>query len=182
MGPPENRTRQIEKQEAHGRKRQVCRPRPRQCLLKGCERRFRPKHARQRYCSPQCREAARTWSGWKARRVYRATAAGKQKRKRQSQRYRKRVKERKPPEKEAVPEAARVISKNFFRWLLRPARLLRVLPALAALTAATVLFAGVPARDGARLGTRTTLAKAAWPASPSCWQAAPRAAAVKAKR
>jgi hypothetical protein len=143
MGPPENRTRQIEKQEAHGRKRQVCRPRLRQCLLKGCERRFRPKHACQRYCSPQCRGAARTWSGWKARRVYRATAAGQQKRKRQSQRYRKRVKERKPPENEVVPEAARVISKNFFRWLLRPARLLRVLPALAALTAATVLFASV---------------------------------------
>jgi hypothetical protein len=168
MGPSENPTRQIEKQEAHGRKRQVCRPRPRQCLLKGCERRFRPKHARQRYCSPQCREAARAWSGWKARRVYRATAAGKQKRSRQSQRYRKRVKERRPPEKEAVPEAARVISRNFFRWLLRPARLLRVLPALAALTTATVLFAGVPACDGARLGTRTTLAKAAWPGSPSC--------------
>jgi hypothetical protein len=182
MGPPENPTRQIEKQEARGRKRQVCRPRPRQCLLKGCERRFRPKHARQRYCSPQCREAARAWSGWKTRRVYRATAAGKQKRNRQSQRYRKRVKERKRPEKEAVPEAARVISKNFFRWLLRPARLLRVLPELAALTAATILFAGVPASNGARLGTRTTLAKAAWPASPSCWQAASRTAAVKAKR
>ena len=182
MGPPENLTRQIEKQEMHGRKRRVCRPRARQCLLKGCERHFRPKHARQRYCSPQCREAARAWSGWKARRVYRATAAGKQKRSRQSQRYRKRVKERKPPEKEAVPEAARVISRNFFRWLLRPARLLQVLPALAALAAATVLFAGVSACDGARLGTRTTLAKAAWPASPSCWPAAPRAAAVKAKR
>ncbi len=182
MGPPENLIRQLEKQEAHGRKRQVCRPRPRQCLLKGCERRFRPKHARQRYCSPQCREAARAWSGWKARRVYRATAAGKQKRERQSQRYRKRVKERKPPEKEAVPEAARVISRNFFRWLLRPARLLRVLPAFAAIATATVLLAGVPACDGARLGTRATLAEAAWPALPSCWQAAPRAAAVKAKR
>ena len=124
MGPPENPTGQIEKQEAPGRKRQVCRPRPRQCLLKGCERRFRPQHARQRYCGPQCREAARAWSGWKARRVYQATAVGKQKRNGQSQRYRKRVKERKPPEKEAVSEAARVIPKKFFRWLLRPAWLL----------------------------------------------------------
>jgi hypothetical protein len=182
VGPPENPTRQIEKQEAHGCKGQGGRPRPRQCLLKGCERRFRPKHARQRYCSPQCREAARAWSGWKARRVYRATAAGKQKRNRQSQRYRKRVKERKPAEKEAVPEAARVIGRNFFRWLLRSARLLRVLPVRAALTAATVLFAGVPACDGARLGTRTTLAQAAWPAWPSGGQAASRAAAVKAQR
>ena len=97
-----------------------------------------------------------------------------------SQRYRKRVKERKPPEKEVVPEAARVISKNFFRWLLRPARLLRVLPALAAIATATVLFPGVSACDGARLGTRATLAKAAWPASPAHGQVAPRAAAVKA--
>jgi hypothetical protein len=170
MGLPENPTCQREKQAAHGRQRKVCRPRPRprQCLLKGCERRFRPKHARQRYCSPQCREAARAWSGWKARRVYRATAAGKQKRNRQSQRYRKRVKARKPPEKEALPEAARVITKKFFRWLLRPARLLPMLPAFAAIATATVLFAGVPACDGARLGTRATLAKAAWPASPSC--------------
>ena len=68
MGPPENPTRQTEKQEAHGANGRLRRPRPRQCLLKGCERRFRPQHARQRYCSPQCREAARAWSGWKARR------------------------------------------------------------------------------------------------------------------
>ena len=58
------------------------------------------------------------------RRYYRATAAGKRKRNGQSQRYRRRVKERKPPEKEAVSEAARVIPKKFFRWLLRPAWLL----------------------------------------------------------
>jgi hypothetical protein len=182
MGPPENPTRQLEKQEAHGRKRQGGRPRPRQCLLKGCERRFRPKHARQRYCSPQCREAARAWSGWKARRVYRATAAAKQKRNRQSQRYRKRVKERKPPEKEAVSETARVISKNFFRLCLRPARLLRMLPALPAIAPATILFPGVSACDGARLGTRATLAKAARTVSPARGQVAPRAAAVRTNR
>jgi hypothetical protein len=182
MGPPENPTRQLEKQAAHRRKRPVCRPRPRQCLLKGCVRRFRPKHSRQRYCSAQCREAARSWSGWKARRVYRATAAGKHKRNRQSQRYRKRVKERKPPEKQAVPEAARVIAKKFFRRLLRPARLLRMLRAAAAVAAATVLLACLPACHGARLGTRTALAKKACAAPSSSGQAAPRAAAMKAKK
>ncbi len=41
----------------------------------------------------------------------------------QSWRYRKRVKERKPPQKEPVPEAARVITTKLSRWLLRPARL-----------------------------------------------------------
>ena len=114
MGPPENLTRHCEK-KARARKRSVLRPRARQCLLKGCERRFRPQHARQHYCSSECREAAREWSEWKARRKYRTTAAGKRKRNGQSQRYRKRVKERKPPEKEAVSEGARVITKNFFR-------------------------------------------------------------------
>jgi hypothetical protein len=93
-------------------------------LLKGCERRFHPEHARERYCSDECRTAAQKWSEWKAQQAYRATAPGKQKRNEQSRRYRKRVKERKPPEKKAVPEAARVISRDFFRWLLRPAWLL----------------------------------------------------------
>jgi hypothetical protein len=124
MGPPENLTRHLEKQQARPRKRPVRRPRAGQCLLKGCERRFQPAHVRQHYCSSECREAAREWSEWKARRKYRATAAGKRKRNGQSQRYRKRVKERKPPEKEAVSEAARVIPKKCFRWLLRPAWLL----------------------------------------------------------
>lgn len=124
MGPPENPTSHLEKQEACGRKRPVRRPRARRCLLKGCEQRFHPRHARQRYCSAHCREAAREWSEWKARQSYRATAEGKRKRNGQSRRYRERLKSRKPPEKEAVPEAARVIPKNFFRWLLRPAGLL----------------------------------------------------------
>ena len=124
MGPPENATRPLEKQAAPGRKRPVCRPRGRLCLLKGCERRYHPAHARKRYCSPQCREAARTWSEWKARLKYRATARGRQKRKRQSQRYRKRVQERQSPGKEAAPETARVITKKFFRCYLRPARVL----------------------------------------------------------
>jgi hypothetical protein len=182
MGPSaENPPRQLEKQAAPGRKPPVCRPRCRFCLLKGCERRYRPAHARQRYCSPQCRQAARTWSEWKAQLKYRATARGKQKRNRQSQRHRKRVKERKWPEKEAAPEAARVIPKKFFRWYLQPARLLSMFPALAALAAATVLLACVPACDGARLGTRTTLAKAAWRSIPFSWMAPPCAAALKTK-
>jgi hypothetical protein len=111
MGPPENRTPHPAKQADRHRRDA---PRARRCLLKGCERRFHPENARQRYCSDECRAAARDWSGWKARQTYRATAAGKQKRKGQSRRYRKRVKERKPPEKAAVPEPARVIGRDFF--------------------------------------------------------------------
>ena len=181
MGPPENATRPLEKQAAPGRKRPVCRPRGRLCLLKGCERRYHPAHARQRYCSPQCREAARTWSEWKARLKYRVKAACKQKRNKQSRRYRERVKDRKPPEKEAVPEAARVIPKKFFRRLLQPARLLRRLRALAAIAIATVLLAGVPACDGARLGTRAALAQEARQAPPPSGKGDPRAAAVSAR-
>ena len=97
----------------------------RRCLLKGCEERFAPWKARQRYCSEECREAAREWSRWKAQERYRETAAGKQQRNGQSRRYRERVKSRKPPEPEGVNEAARVITTEyFFRLLLRPAWLL----------------------------------------------------------
>jgi hypothetical protein len=116
MCPPESATSHPENQEAGGRLTR--RPRSRRCLLKGCERRFRPRHVRQRFCSDPCRRAAREWSRWKAQESYRATTAGKQKRNGQSRRYRERVRNRKPPAEEAVPEAARVITKDFFRRLL----------------------------------------------------------------
>jgi hypothetical protein len=125
MGPPENPTRHSENQEAGRRKRLPRRPRTRRCLLKGCEQRFHPWRADQRYCSDGCREAARQWSRWKAQQQYRATRAGKQKRNHQSRRYRERAKSRKPPEPDAVSDPARVITnQHFFRPLLRPARLL----------------------------------------------------------
>ena len=54
------------KNQAVRRKRSARRPRTRCCLLKGCEKRFRPRQASQRYCSAECRRAARKWSGWKA--------------------------------------------------------------------------------------------------------------------
>lgn len=59
MGPPESATSHPENQEGGRRKRLACRPRSRRCLLKGCEQRFRPRRVRQRYCSDQCRKAAR---------------------------------------------------------------------------------------------------------------------------
>lgn len=124
MGPPQNPTSHVEKQAAGGRKQPRRRPRRRKCLLKGCEQRFDPQHARQHYCSDSCREAAQKWSEWKARQAWRSTAEGKRKRNEQSRRYRERLKTRKPPEKEAVVETARVIPRKFFRRLLRPARLL----------------------------------------------------------
>jgi hypothetical protein len=114
MGPLENATSQVEKQDAKRRRQSVRRPRTRQCLLKGCGERFRPQQARQRYCSEGCRKAARKWSRWKAQQNYRATVAGQQKRKGQSQRYRERVQKRETSEKAAVGEAARVITKKLF--------------------------------------------------------------------
>jgi hypothetical protein len=153
MGPPENRTKPAKKQEAR-RRQSARRPRIRRCLLKGCEQRFHPRQVGQRYCSQACREAARQWSRWKAQERYRATTAGKQKRNGQSRRYRERVNSRKPPEPEAVGEAARVITPEpFFRSLVRPAGLLRGIRAGAAKSLAALLLAGVPARPGARPGT-----------------------------
>jgi hypothetical protein len=162
MGPPEGATSHPENQAGGRRKRLTRRrryiPRLRRCLLKGCERRFRPRRARQRYCSEQCGKAARAWSRRKAQESYRATAAGKQKRNGQSRRYRERVRSRKLPAVEAAVGAARVITKKFFRRLLRPPWLLRGVRSPAAVAVATLLFARVPACDGARLGTRATLA------------------------
>lgn len=147
MGPPESPTRPRQNQAAGRRKR---RPRRRHCLLKGCEQRFHPRHARQRYCSVECREEARKWSRWKAQQRYRETAAGQEKRNGQSQRYRERVKSRQVPEIAADNEAARVITKeHFFRAHLRPARVLRGLCAPAAKSFAALLFARLPARPGA---------------------------------
>jgi hypothetical protein len=164
MGPPENPTNPLQNQEttpSKGRKRPRRRPRTRRCLLKGCEQRFRPQQARQRYCGERCREAAREWSRWKAQERYRATIAGKQLRNGQSRRYRKRVRSRKPSEKEAVPEAARVITPNFFRGLLRPAGLLRAVRAQPEIATPAVLFQGVPTRLGACLGAGATLGRGA---------------------
>ena len=119
MGPNENPTNPAENQEAGRRKRLARRPRMRCCLLKGCEQRFHPRRARQRYCSEECRKEARKWERWKAQQRYRETAAGRQKRNGQSRRYRELVKSRKPPEPEAVNEPARVITnEHFFRPLL----------------------------------------------------------------
>jgi len=156
MGPPESRTTQAGNQD--GRRRRLRRrPRLRRCLLKGCEERFHPSQACQRYCSDRCRKAARKWSRWKAQQRYRKTRAGKQKRNGQSRLYRERVRSRKPPEPEAVDESARVITKKFFRGVLRPARLLRKVRARTAKSLATLLFPGVPACAGACPGTGAAL-------------------------
>jgi hypothetical protein len=151
MGPLESVTRPHKNQAAGRRKRRARRPRARGCLLKGCEQPVRPRNARQRYCSPECRQKARKWSRWKAQKKYRKTADGKQKRNGQSGRYRERIKSRKPPEPEAVSESARVITQeHFFRAHVRPAGLLRAICAATAKSLAAFLLRGVPASAGTR--------------------------------
>ena len=152
MGPFESPTGQRKRQGARPQ-RGGRRPRVRKCLLKGCEQLFHPYNARQRYCNAGCRAAARKWSRWRAQQRYRATAAGQEKRNDQSRRYRERVRSRKPPTAEAVDESARVINQNFFRGLLRPARLLRHLrPPAPQSVAALLLTCLLP---GARAGPPT---------------------------
>jgi hypothetical protein len=160
MGPFESPTGQAENQEGR-QERWARRPRKRHCLLKGCEHWFHPRQAHQRYCSAPCQQAARRWSGWKAQRRYRETRAGKQKRNGQSQRYRERVRRREPPEPEAVTDPARVItSEPFFRFFVRPTRLLRELRARAK-SLATLLFPGVSACAGTGPRAGTALEKGA---------------------
>lgn len=158
MGPTENRTGPPKRQAGGRRKQSGRRPRQRCCLLKGCEQRFRPRQAGQRYCSEDCRKAARKWSRWKAQQRYRATKPGKEKRTDQSRRYRERVKSRKPAAPEADTEAARVITaEHFFRSFLRSARLLRGIHTPAAKSLTTLLLVHLPARDGTRPRTRAPL-------------------------
>ena len=92
-------------------------------MLKGCGRVFRPQQPLARYCSAACRQQARRWRQWKARRRYRQSANGKQQRQAQSRRYRERRKEQQAQETAAIT-AARVIPTNFFFVLLRPPGLL----------------------------------------------------------
>ena len=155
MGLLENPTNHGEKQAAGRRKRACGPPRTRQCLLKGCKQRFRPKHGRQRYCCRECRQKAREWSRWRAQRQYRGTKPGKEKRNGQSRRYRQLVRQRQTPASEAVPDDARVITKKFFRCLLRPPWLLRRVRAPVAVAATTLLLARLPACLGTRFGART---------------------------
>ena len=158
MGPFESRTRLCKNQATGRRKRRAGQPRARRCLLKGCEQRFRPGQARQRYCSDHCREQARKWSRWKAQQRYRETAEGQEKRNGQSRRYRERAKSRKRQEPAAVNEDARVITQeHFFRAHLRPARMLRAVRAPAAKSIAALLLPSMPASAGARLAARTAL-------------------------
>ena len=70
------------------------RPRQRRCLLKGCETPFQPTCPQARYCSPECRAAARRWRQRQASRQYRRTVNGQEKRQAQSRRYRCRCAER----------------------------------------------------------------------------------------
>jgi len=114
MGLPESPTRQRKNQAAGRRKRRARRPRLRWCLLKGCEQRFHPRQGWQRYCSEDCRAAARKWSRWKAQQRYRKTRAGQQKRNGQSRRYRERVQRRKASESPVVSQVARVITPEHF--------------------------------------------------------------------
>ena len=149
MGPPESPTGHPENQEGR-RKRLARQPRTRCCLLKGCERRFHPRQARQRYCSER-RGGRRNSDTGRRRR-------SQQKRNGQGRRYRDRVKNRKPAEPEAVNDAARVITtKHFFRPLLRPAELLRRIRLGAAKSLTALLFARLPPRAGTGPGTGAAL-------------------------
>ena len=153
MGPTEGPSNDPKNQD----RRKARRPRTRRCLLKGCEKRYRPKKAAQRYCSPECRQAARKWSLWKGQRKYRGTQAGKEKRQAQCRRNRERVKARRKPQLKPAPETARVITSKFFRMYLRPARLLRDVHAQPKIPVATFLLKSMPEGYGTSLGAGTAL-------------------------
>ena len=70
------------------------------CLLKGCEQTFRPWHPLGRYCSSNCRAAARRWRQRTANRRYRSSEQGKCRRRAQACRYRERIRQRQAADSE----------------------------------------------------------------------------------
>ena len=66
-------------------------PRCRRCLLKGCERFYRPTRPQSRYCSAACGHAARRWRRRQASRRWRASEPGKARRREQCRRSRRRI-------------------------------------------------------------------------------------------
>ena len=123
MGPDKDSLTPAKNQDARstprtrGGQRRARRPRSRVCLLKGCGRVFRPQQPMARYCGEACQAEARRWRQWKARRRYRLSPKGKQKRRAQSRRYRERREGRQERETAAVA-CARVIPIEFFFLLL----------------------------------------------------------------
>lgn len=78
-----------------GTEQEACQPgRARRCLLKGCERWFRPLRPQSRYCSASCAAEARRWRCVKASRRYRASVGGRERRREQNRHYRQRRRER----------------------------------------------------------------------------------------
>jgi predicted nucleic acid-binding Zn ribbon protein len=90
QGPSTRQRKQLpyKRRQSRQRSRQ---PRSRACLLKGCEKRFRPTPPMARYCSEGCREKARRWSQWKSRQRWRRSENGRKKRREQSVRHRERL-------------------------------------------------------------------------------------------
>lgn len=72
-------------------------PRRRKCLLRGCERSFRPVDQREHFCSKACVSAWRVWRRWRAQQKYRRQSKSRSKRRAQSKRYRQRVRSRVEP-------------------------------------------------------------------------------------
>jgi hypothetical protein len=94
VGPPQHLPKSSSHQDGILTIRPLGRVRCRRCLLKGCERLFRPGHPLARYCSRACQAAARRWSCWQATRRYRQSEEGRRYRREQSRRYRERAKAR----------------------------------------------------------------------------------------
>jgi len=97
------------------------RPRSRRCLLKHCEKVFRPRRPLARYCGAACCVAARQWRAWKVQQRYRNSPNGKQKRQAQCRRNRERRKARGHARKIASSGPARVIPVGFFSATARAA-------------------------------------------------------------
>ena len=168
---------------ARGRQRRARRPRHRVCLLKGCGRFFRPRQPLARYCSEACRAEADRWRQWKARRRYRQSPNGKQKRQAQSRRYRARREERPSARKRCRHRREGHPYKFFFRGHVidRVATRSSTAPVDRPCSG---LFPRLPSRAGAGTAAGAALASTVpGPAlGPSCGKNGPTTTPIKACR
>jgi len=122
----------------------------RDCLLKGCEQRFRPVHPQSRYCSDQCGREAQRWRCLRASRTWRASELGQMRRREQARRYRRRI-------------PLVVLPESFFT--AGPAE-----PELSPVTPPLPAPAAVPeVRAGQRPGSKSNDFSWRWCARPGCY-------------
>jgi len=153
--------------QCHSRLPRARRPRPRICLRKGCGRKYLPRRWNQRYCQdPECLREVRRWLAARRQAKRRQDPGVKAQQALAQKQRRQRAKV--APKAMANPDVAPArghAAENFFRALLRSARLLRT-PREFAPQPGSLLLCHLPPSRSQCPGPRTQVARTrhvGWP-------------------